>query len=313
MRRACIDIGSNTTRLLVADCVGSHLHACRQERAFTQIGRSLDDDGAIPEVKLSEVVATVRDQLAIAQELGAERIQCVATAGVRRARNGDELVALIARACDGLETRILTGAEEARLAFTGAAWAGGAMTGTLAVIDAGGGSCELAVGEAPARVRWWVSVPIGSSDVTARWLCSDPPTRAQLTQARAQIQASFVAVRPRPAARVIAVGGSATSLRAVAASDSATAAGATAEGGSPSSPQTPAEATIDAQAFERLLETVARLDSVGIAQRFGIDIQRARLLAGGLLILDTLSDLFGAPLELGRGGLREGLLLEGYQ
>jgi exopolyphosphatase / guanosine-5'-triphosphate,3'-diphosphate pyrophosphatase len=313
LRRACIDIGSNTTRLLVADCVGSYLQACRQERAFTQIGRSLDHNGAIPEAKLSEVVATVRDQLAIAQELGAEQIQCVATAGVRRARNGDQLVELIASACSGLETRILTGAEEARLAFTGAAWAAGAVSGTLAVVDAGGGSCELAVGEAPLRVRWWESVPLGSSDVTARWLRADPPTGAELAQARAEIQASFATVRPRPAARVIAVGGSATSLRVVAASDNATAAGATAGGGSPSSLPTPEVATIDAQAFERLLETVARLDSVGLAQRFGIDMQRARLLAGGLLILDTVSELFGAPLELGRGGLREGLLLEGYQ
>lgn len=313
MRRACIDIGSNTTRLLVADCVGSDLHPCRQERAFTQIGRSLDESGAIPEAKLSEVVATVRDQLAIAQELGAEQIQCVATAGVRRASNGHALVKLIAGACRGLETRILTGAEEARLAFTGAAWAGGAVSGTLAVVDAGGGSCELAVGEAPQRVRWWVSVPIGSSDVTARWLCSDPPTSAELVQAREQIQASFATVHPRPAGRVIAVGGSATSLRTVATGGGAASARTADSAGRPASSPPCAEATVDAPAFKHLLATVAQLDSTALAQRFEIDMQRARLLAGGLLILDTVSELFGAPLELGRGGLREGLLLEGYQ
>ncbi len=312
MRRACIDIGSNTTRLLVADCVGNDLLMCRQERAFTQIGRSLDQDRAIPEAKLGEVVATVRDQLAIAQELGAQQIQCVATAGVRRASNGDRLVELIAGACTGLETRILTGAEEARLAFTGAAWAARAVSGTLAVVDAGGGSCELAVGEAPLRVRWWESVPIGSGDVTASCLRSDPPTDAELARAREEVQASFATVRPRPAARVIAVGGSATSLRTVATAAGASSANTSGSSGRSASP--PGEELIlDRLAFERLLTAVGQLDSSALARRFGIDTQRAQLLAGGLLILDTVSELFEAPLELGRGGLREGLLLEGYQ
>lgn len=297
----------------MADCVGNDLHACRQERAFTQIGRSLDHDHAIPEAKLSEVVATVRDQLAIAQELGAEQIQCVATAGVRRASNGDQLVELIAGACSGLETRILTGAEEARLAFTGAAWAAGAVSGTLAVVDAGGGSCELAVGEAPLRVRWWESVPIGSSDVTARWLRSDPPTDAELAQAREEIQASFATVRPRPAERVIAVGGSATSLRTVAMAGGASSADTSGSAATSGSPPPAGEASVDRGALKHLLSAAAQLDSAALAQRFGIDMQRARLLAGGLLILDTVSELFDAPLELGRGGLREGLLLEGYQ
>ncbi len=72
MRRACIDIGSNTTRLLVADCVDGGLLECRQERAFTQIGQSLDAGGAIPVAKLAEVAAAVRGQLAIARELGAD-------------------------------------------------------------------------------------------------------------------------------------------------------------------------------------------------------------------------------------------------
>jgi exopolyphosphatase / guanosine-5'-triphosphate,3'-diphosphate pyrophosphatase len=287
LRRACIDIGSNTTRLLVADCVDRGLIAIRQERAFTQIGRSLDAEGAIPAAKLAEVVAAVVEQLELARMLGAEDVRCVATAGVRRATNSASLVRLIGSACGGLEVEILSGAEEARLAFIGAAWGAGAgTTAGLGVVDAGGGSSELVVGDAPDFVRWWVSLPVGSGDITHDWLTSDPPSADELEQARSQLRATFASVKPPPdVRRLVAVGGSATSLRTLAGP------------------------VIDARLFENLLGIAQRFGAVELARSFGIDVQRARLLAGGLLILEAVSELFGAPLEVGRGGLREGLLL----
>lgn len=289
MRRACIDIGSNTTRLLVADCDGKGLVEHRQERAFTLIGRSIDASGAIPSEKLAEVLQAVVSQYAIARELGAEHVRCVATAAIRRAANGDALIRLVRSACDGLELEILSGEEEARLAFLGAAWAmgDGEEEQGLGVVDAGGGSCELVVGDAPARVRWWVSVPIGSGDVTQRWLPSDPPTAEQLDDAINRTRAVFAEVQPPPGVRrLIAVGGSATSLRVLAGP------------------------LLDLRSLDQLLGTTQRFSAVDFARSFGIDVQRARLLAGGLLILRAVSELFGVPLEIGRGGLREGLLLD---
>lgn len=291
MRRACIDIGSNTTRLLVADCDGTGLVEHRQERAFTLIGRSIDQSGAIPAAKLAEVLEAVVSQYRIALELGAEHVRCVATAAIRRATNGDALARLVNSTCDGLELEILSGAEEARLAFIGAAWsmgAGGDERG-LGVVDAGGGSSELVVGDAPASVSWWVSVPIGSGDVTHRWLPSDPPTPVELQDAIEETRAIFAAVRPPPdVRRLVAVGGSATSLRILAGP------------------------LLDLHALDHLLGTAQRFSAVDFARSFGIDVQRARLLAGGLVILRAVSELFDAPLEIGRGGLREGLLLD-YQ
>jgi exopolyphosphatase/guanosine-5'-triphosphate,3'-diphosphate pyrophosphatase len=292
LRRACIDIGSNTTRLLVADCAGAELVECRQERAFTQIGRSLDTTGAIPETKLAEVVSTVAAQLAIARELGAGEIRCVATAGVRRASNGALLAELIGNACGGLIVEILTGAQEARLAFKGAAWAARAIgAASIGVVDAGGGSSELVVGSAPDDVQWWESVQVGSGDVTAVWLGSDPVKPTELESARDQIRQAFSSARPPKVQRVIAVGGSATSLRTLAGP------------------------VLDADVFGFLFAAVQRLTAVELATRFQVDVQRARLLAGGLLILEAASEAFGVPLELGGGGLREGLLLDaqGYQ
>ena len=226
-------------------------------------------------------------QHAIARELGAIEVRCVATAGVRRAANGDALVRLVDEACDGLELEILTGAEEARLAFIGAAWGVGAGSGTgLGVVDAGGGSSELVVGDAPATVRWWVSLPLGSGDVTARWLPSDPPTSAEIEQAKQYTREIFAGVKPPPdVGRLVAVGGSATSVRLLAGS------------------------VLDLEVLDHLLAAAGRLSAVEFARRFGIDVQRARLLAGGLVILRSVCELFDAPLEVGRGGLREGLLL----
>ena len=287
MRRACIDIGSNTTRLLVADCADGSLVELRQERAFTLIGRSIDASGTIPAAKLAEVLEAVVMQYRIARELGAEQVRCVATAGIRRASNGEALGRLIRGACDRLELEILSGAEEARLAFIGAAWAMGASDETgLGVVDTGGGSSELVVGDAPSHVRWWVSMPLGSGDLTHRWLASDPPTREQLEAAMTHTRTVLAGVRP-PAdvSRLLAVGGSATSLRMLAG---------------------PA---LDAAGFDRLLTAAHEFSAVEFSRRFGIDVERARLLAGGLLILQAVSELFALPLEIGRGGLREGVLL----
>ena len=290
MRRACIDIGSNTTRLLVADCEGASLIECRQERVFTLIGRSIDASGAIPSEKLREVVDAVVAQLAIARQFGAVEVRCVATAGVRRAANGDALVALVHEACDGLQLEILSAAEEARLAFIGAAWGAGAGNERgLGVVDAGGGSSELVVGDAPTAVRWWVSLPLGSSDITSRWMRSDPPTAAEIEQAKQHTREILADVQPPPhVGRLVAVGGSATSVRLLAGS------------------------VLDVDVLDHLLGVVQRLSTVDFARKFGIDVQRARLLAGGLVILHAVSELFAAPLEIGRGGLREGLLLD-YQ
>ena len=92
MRCACIDVGSNTTRLLVADTVPGGFRDVRNERVFTLIGRSLGDGDRIPPDKIDETAAVVADQAEQARDLGAERIRAVATAAIRRAANARELV-----------------------------------------------------------------------------------------------------------------------------------------------------------------------------------------------------------------------------
>ena len=286
MRRACIDIGSNTTRLLVADCEENRLVEVHQERAFTHVRRGLTATEEIREEKIAEVATIVAAQLQAALELGATDVRGVATAAVRRAGNRDALVAAVRRSC-GLEVEILSPAEEARLAFSGAARTlGYDPAGPLGVVDAGGGSCELVVGTVPDQVSWFASFEVGSGVIADECLHSDPPTDEDLSRARARVLKVLDGVRPPATARVVAVGGSATSLRRIAGP------------------------VLDADAFTRTLSLLGGARAAELARRFALDEDRARLLPAGLLILQAAAELFGAPLEVANGGLREGLLLE---
>jgi exopolyphosphatase/guanosine-5'-triphosphate,3'-diphosphate pyrophosphatase len=286
MRRACIDIGSNTTRLLVADCSDASLQEVHQERAFTRIGGALSADGTIAATKIAEVALVVARQLWVANELGVSDVQVVATASVRGAANGDVLVAAVADSC-GQPVRVLSEREEARLAFIGAV---GTLQrppdGELGVIDVGGGSTELAVGTAPDRVRWSVSLPIGSGVIADRCLGDDPPTPAQLQDARERIAATLAGVEvPRPR-MAVAVGGSATSLRRLAG------------------------AHLDRDTLTRVLGVLTAGPAAEVAANVGLDPQRIRLLPAGLLILKVVGERFGVAPAIGCGGIREGLLLE---
>ena len=286
MRRACIDIGSNTTRLLVAECDGDRLLEVHQERAFTRIGRGVLADGSIAPAKIAEVADVVAAQLRRAGELGVQDVRGVATAAIRRSRNGAALVEAIRSGC-GLPVEILSGEEEARLAFVGAARTlGHVPAGQLGVVDVGGGSSELAVGTVPDEVSWSTSFAVGSGDLADGCLRSDPPSLAELSEARARVARALEGLKAPHPAEAVAVGGSAASLRLLAGP------------------------VLDADAFERSLGLLAGELAADLARRFGLAVDRVRLLPAGLLILEAVSQLFGAGLQIGCGGIREGLLLE---
>ena len=288
MRCACIDIGSNTTRLLVADHHAGRLRVVHEQRAFTRIGRELVGADTISPAKRTEVIAVVAAQRAVAQRCAAADVRGVATAAIRRAANGVELVEEI-RARTGVDVRILSDREEARLAFVGAAGMLEAPDPVpLGVIDVGGGSSEVVVGEPPDRVIWWASLPVGSGTLAARWVACDPPTAAELTGARGAVRAAVARLGEIGAipARTLAVGGSATSLCRLAGD------------------------RLDEAALADALERLTAAPAAIVAQRYGIDAERVRLLPAGLLIMEALTRRLGGVISVGRGGIREGVLLE---
>jgi exopolyphosphatase / guanosine-5'-triphosphate,3'-diphosphate pyrophosphatase len=286
VRCACIDIGSNTTRLLVAECAPEGILELHQERAFTYLAWSGLPDGAIPPEKLQQVADVVSAQLGAARQLGCELVRAVGTAAIRRAPNGADLAAAVREAC-GLEVDILTPEEEARLAFVGAAQAHHHDGSTpLGVVDVGGGSSELVVGRAPNQVSWSASFPLGSGDLARRHLHSDPPTALEIADARRETDAALGGIDVPHPAEAVAVGGSAASLARLAGR------------------------ILDAATFTRALAELIAAPGHEVARRFGVEVERVRLLPAGLVILQAASERFGTPLAVAGGGLREGVLVE---
>ena len=285
-RCACIDIGSNTTRLLVVEDDGARPRELFTERAFTRLATSCEPHGEISREKVAEVADVVARQVAIARELGAHELRIVATSAVRGAINGAVLTDAVCAAC-GIAPDILSGEDEARLAFAGAVgMLQSAPAGTLAVADVGGGSTELVVGTAAAGVSWSVSLPLGSSGVTDRDLPSDPPSQDEVAAVRAKLADAFAGVQAPPLAAAYAVGGSASSLQRLVGS----------------------ELTCDTLAAA--LATLVARPSAEVALALGLHAERARLLPAGLLLLDAAARALNAPLLLAGGGLREGVVLE---
>src|SRR5687768_13888598 len=154
MRCACIDIGSNTTRLLVAEAPRGRLRPVLEQRAFTRIGQRIDPAEAIPRKMIAVVAGVVATQRAAAEAAGAVHLRVVATAAIRAAANRDELVAAL-RDRAGVDVAVLSADDEGRLAFAGATRTlERAPEGTVAVVDVGGLSTEIAVGTLAGGVTW---------------------------------------------------------------------------------------------------------------------------------------------------------------
>ena len=283
---ACIDIGSNTTRLLVAERRDGGLRELMSQRAFTRIGKSIGKGGRIPGAKLAETAHVVATQVRMARELGAARIDAVATAAIRKATNRDELATAIAERV-GVPLRILSEADEARLSFIGATRSlASPPRESVAVVDVGGGSTEIAVGTMAAGVEWWASLPIGSGLLSDGYLRTDPPAADELERARLHAAGAFEGLEVPATAEAVAVGGSATSLRRLVGAE------------------------LRHDALERSIHLLAATPVAEVARRFDLDPERVRLLPGGILIFDELSQRLGRSLQIATGGLREGVILE---
>jgi exopolyphosphatase / guanosine-5'-triphosphate,3'-diphosphate pyrophosphatase len=283
---AAIDIGSNTTRVLVAEPVEGQLKKVMEQRAYTRINKALDGDGAIFPEKIAEVSEVVATQVRLARELGAEVIRSVATAAVREAPNGEMAARAIGEA-SGVPVDILSEEEEGRLSFIGATKTlGHPVEGKVGVVDVGGGSTEVILGTVTGGVEKVRSWRVGSGVLADELIASDPPSAAEIRKVRDRIDDLFEGAEIEHPAQAVAVGGSATSLRRLVG------------------------AVLEYETLERGIRVLAGDPAVEVARRFELDPQRVRILATGVLLLEKLSELLGQPLQIGKGGLREGVILD---
>jgi len=283
---AAVDIGSNTTRVLVAEPQQGQLRKVMEQRAYTRFDKSSKRKGKITEDKISELAEVVTTQVRLAEELGAEAIRIVATAAVREAKNSKEVASRIAEAA-GAPVEVLSEEEEGRLAFIGATKTlGHPVEGGIGVVDVGGGSSEIILGTVAEGVSEVRSFKIGSGALAEEFLTNDPPSALEIRALRDYIENFFKGVEVPHPAQAVAVGGSATSLRTLVGS------------------------VLEYETLERAVRVLTSDPIADVARRFELDPRRVHILPAGVLILEKLSDLLGQGLQIGKGGLREGIILD---
>jgi exopolyphosphatase / guanosine-5'-triphosphate,3'-diphosphate pyrophosphatase len=283
-RVAVVDIGSNSTRLLIADVEGERVTAeLERISTVTRLGAGVDKDGRLRDDAMQRVFDTLARYRETIERHGADRHLAVLTSAVRDSANGEEFAAAV-RDRFGLEPHILHGDDEARLTFLGATGERDPQdrTPTL-VFDIGGGSTEMVIGIGH-EVSFHVSTQAGVVRQTERHLHHDPPTgdeQRELTEDVRRILAAAVPEVQRTMVRkAIAVAGTATSLAAIAQD---------------LEPYDPAKVHGYELSLQERQRIAARLASLPLEQRKqvrGLHPDRAATIIAGVLIFTEVARLF---------------------
>jgi exopolyphosphatase / guanosine-5'-triphosphate,3'-diphosphate pyrophosphatase len=221
MRVAVVDLGTNTTRLLVADVQDGRLEELEKETTITRLGQGVDATGRLADEAMDRVRETLDGYRQTIDRLKAEDVIAVATSAMRDADNGPEFRDELNRRY-GIDARTISGDEEARLTFLGATSGRTAAVESPAsavVIDIGGGSTEYVVGSNGADPDFHVSAQMGSRRHTERFLPSDPPAHEELEALAADVRRIIGESVPdeirERTAEGVAVAGTATTLAAI--------------------------------------------------------------------------------------------------
>ena len=221
MRVAVVDLGTNTTRLLVADVQDGQLEELEKQTTITRLGQGVDATGRLADEAMDRVRETLDEYRQTIDRLQAEDVIAVATSAMRDADNGPEFRDELNRRY-GIDARTISGDEEARLTFLGATsgrTAAAKRPPSMVVIDIGGGSTEYVVGSNGADPDFHVSAQMGSRRHTERFLQSYPPTHEELEALAADVRRIVEESVPEEVreqtAEGIAVAGTATTLAAI--------------------------------------------------------------------------------------------------
>lgn len=283
-RAAVLDVGTNTVRLLVADCADGTLTPVLDRTNMSRLGLGARPDGTLTAESIARTAEAARELVRVAREAGATTILMVGTAAVRDAPNRAALLEPIERET-GIACRVIDGDTEASLTFLGAT-NGHDLTGTLAVGDIGGGSTERIIA-VDGAIRERVSIPIGSGRLTERTISNDPPTDTDLAAASHAADEAFRPLRPVTATELLLAGGTASALGHLQGTE-----------------------RLDDAALDVALRTLQSAPAATLAPRIGQEVARVGLMAAGAIIVRTLARTSGLnAATVARGGIREGTLL----
>ena len=281
-RRAAIDIGTVTARLLVADVDGHSIHEVVRRSRITHLGEGWSSSGVLSDAGMVRTTDAVAEFVAEARELGAVSTIAVATSASRDASNGVEFVSRLERV--GIRPEVIPGDREGYLTFLGATY--GFCDEQIMVVDVGGGSTEIVLGSTCTTGGGHVtsidavrSIDVGSRRITELFLHHDPPWHREIEQAAAyvadQLRPFFLSLKQRPH-EMVAVAGTATSLAAI-------------------------DIGLEPYVSERvhgyrmtgatLLDVLERISEMTLEQRrhiAGLEPDRAEVIIGGAIVLQSV-------------------------
>jgi exopolyphosphatase/guanosine-5'-triphosphate,3'-diphosphate pyrophosphatase len=274
-RVAAVDLGTNSTRLLVADVEGDELAEVTRRLTITRLGEGVDERRRLLPVPIARVRNCLSEYRRELESLGATRTLCIATSSVRDAENGAAFLGEIEWSY-GFTTQLLTGTEEAAMMIRGVTAGRPPLDDTL-VVDIGGGSTEL-VRAVAGDVAFATSLDVGCVRVTERFLGSDPPTRPELAAAGAYVRSLLPQLE---ASAAIGVAGTVTTLATIDLGDAVY------------DPERTHGHRISLASVE---EQLARLAALTTEERLtvpGIEPGRAGVIVAGVVVLREVLTAYG--------------------
>ena len=303
MRIAAIDIGTNSIHMVIADAVGGGgFEVVDRERDVVQIGRGSFSAGRLRRDAIQRCVGALARFVQLARRHQTDRILCTATAAVREARNGGEFLQA-ARAASGVTPRVIPAEEEGRLIYLAIKGALQIGTQPALIVDIGGGSMQLVVGDAE-RLRLAASAPIGALRLTELLLESDPPSRGEVAKLRRHIRKhARVALEKVAEFAPAEAFGSSGSIHAIAQVAHWDAHGQ-------GIPQINGY-FLSLQAVERVSRRLARMTTAQRERLPGLDARRAEIIVPGTMVLEHVLRESGVPgITVSDFGVREGLVTD---
>ena len=302
MRVAAIDIGSVTTRLMIAEVSQGVVRELYRELAITDLGKGLAATGKLDREGIERVFEAVQRFTVSIAKHDVEVCACVATSATRDASNSDRLVARL-QSC-GIDIRIIDGNQEAALSFAGATY-GAPRGANVLVVDPGGGSTELTWGMVPT-LGGSVSVDVGSRRLTDMFIHTDPPTQDELEGCRRYIETSIQTRFHRQGGfpltdttTIMAVAGTATTMATVMM------------GIDSYDPSNVHGFQVSREDISAILTRFCEVDEIGRAQIPGLEPKRAPMIIAGILIIEAIFEITGVTrLTISDHDLLYGIMLE---
>ncbi|HEX6871626.1 MAG TPA: hypothetical protein VF163_11065 [Micromonosporaceae bacterium] len=296
MRLGVLDVGSNTVHLLLVDAhLGAHPWPAYSEKSVLRLAEQIGPDGTLSAAAADALVDAVAAARLAAEKHEAEEMLAFATSAVRDATNSADVLAQV-RAETGVELRVLSGADEARLTFLAVRRWFGWSAGRLLVLDIGGGSLEIAAGidEEPDLA---LSLPLGAGRLTRERLSADPPPPAEIVALEDFVDEQLAGVELDDWDRATATSKTFRTLARLA-------------GAAPSSAGLRAPRSLSLTGLHQVLGFIRRMSSAALGEMDGVSAARAhQLLAGAVVAEATMRRVGITELDLCPWALREGVIL----